>query len=150
MLTKLVPELESQLDFFDSARRYFAITRRYADQAFAGWNGDPKVSDEQFVIAAYQASQIYGISINPASWSITFGGEQLRNIQDREVRRTMEVVMTVDYWRSPSLLSLHLTGNRSAASFQSISRMTSGAFAATGMLKDDKARSSSSFRPDVR
>ena len=97
MLTELVPELESQLDFFDSARRYFAITRRYADQAFAGWNGDPKVSDEQFVIAAYQASQIYGISINPASWSITFGGEQLRNIQDREVRRTMEVVMTVDY-----------------------------------------------------
>ena len=97
MLVELVPELRNQLEFFDSARSYFAITRRYADQALAGWGRDPKVSDEQFVIAAYQASQIYGIAINPDSWSITFGGEQLRNIQDPKVRRMMEVVMTADY-----------------------------------------------------
>jgi hypothetical protein len=97
MLVELAPELRSQLEFFDSANAYFTITRRYADQAMAGWAGDPKVSNEQFVIAAYQASQIYGIGINPASWSVTFGGEQLRNIQDPKVRRMMEVVMTADY-----------------------------------------------------
>jgi hypothetical protein len=97
MLVELAPELRSQLEFFDSANAYFTITRRYADQALAGWDDDPKVTDEQFVIAAYQASQIYGIGINPASWSVTFGGEQLRNIQDQRVRRMMEVVMTSDY-----------------------------------------------------
>src|SRR5215217_3917941 len=89
MLIELAPELRSQLEFFESANAYFTVTRRYADQALAGWNGDPQVSDEQFVIAAYQASQIYGIGINPASWSVTFGGEQLRNIQDPKVRRMM-------------------------------------------------------------
>jgi hypothetical protein len=97
MLVELAPELRSQLEFFDSASAYFTITRRYADQALAGWDSDPKVSDEQFVIAAYQASQIYGIGINPASWSVTFGGDQLRNIQDPKIRRMMEVVMTADY-----------------------------------------------------
>jgi hypothetical protein len=97
MLAQLIPELQSQLEFFDSVNSYFATTRRYADQAFAGWKHDPGISDEQFVIAAYQASQITGIAINPDSWSLTFGGEQLRNIDDPRLRRTLELVLTSDY-----------------------------------------------------
>lgn len=97
MLVQLIPELQSQLEFFQSARNYYGITRRYADVAFAGWNGDTGVTDSQFVIAAYQASQIQGIGINPESWSLTFGGEQLRNISDQRIRRAMELVMTADY-----------------------------------------------------
>jgi hypothetical protein len=97
MLVQLIPEMRTQMEFFDSAGTYYATTRRYAEQAFAGWDGDPRVSDEQFAIAAYQASQIYGIGINGASWSLTFGGEQLRNIADPKTRRTLEVVMTADY-----------------------------------------------------
>jgi hypothetical protein len=97
MLAQLVPELRSQLEFFDSAPPYFAASRVYADQAFAGWRHDPRVSDSQFVIAAYQASQITAISINADSWSLTFGGEQLRNIEDPKIRRNLELVMTSDY-----------------------------------------------------
>jgi hypothetical protein len=97
MLTQLVPELRSQLEFFDNANAYYATTRRYADTAFAGWKGDPKISDEEFVIAAYQASQVNGLGINPDSWSLTFGGEQLRDIEDPKVRRNMELVLTSDY-----------------------------------------------------
>jgi hypothetical protein len=97
MLVQLAPELRNQMEFFDTARAYYATTRRYSDQALAGWAGDPKVSDEQFIIAAYQASQIYGIGINPATWSLTFGGDQLRNIEDQDIRRKMEVVLTTDY-----------------------------------------------------
>ena len=89
MLVQLVPELQGQVEFFDNARAYFATTRRFADDAFAGWKGDPKISDEQFVIAAYQASQITSTGINPDSWSLTFGGEQLRNIDDPEIRRDL-------------------------------------------------------------
>lgn len=97
MLVQLTPELQSQIEFFENARTYFDTTRRYADQAFAGWNGDPRISDEQFVIAAYQASQITAIAINADSWSLTFGGEQLRNIDDPAIRRNLELIMTADY-----------------------------------------------------
>ena len=97
MLAQLVPELQSQLEFFDNTRAYYRTTRRYADEAFAGWKGDPKISDEQFVIAAYQASQVTSIALNPDSWSLTFGGEQLRNVQDPRIRRNLELALTSDY-----------------------------------------------------
>ena len=97
MLAQLVPELQSQLQYFDDVRAYYGVTRKYADQALAAWNGDRRVSDEQFVIAAYQASQITGIGTNAENWALTFGGEQLRNIDDDEVRRNLEVILTSDY-----------------------------------------------------
>ena len=97
MLGQLVPELEGQIEFFDAVRTYYATTRRYADQALAAWDRDPAVSDEQFVIAAYQASQITGLGTNAENWALTFGGEQLRNIDDQKVRRNMEVMLTSDY-----------------------------------------------------
>ena len=97
MLEQLVPELRSQLEFFDSVRTYFATSRGFAEEALAGWNGDPGISDGQFVIAAYQASQISGIGTNAENWALTFGGEQLRNIDDPKVRRNMEIMLTADY-----------------------------------------------------
>jgi hypothetical protein len=97
MLEQLAPELRSQLEFFDGVGTYFGTTRRFADEALRGWEGDPGVSDERFVIAAYQASQITGIAINPDSWSLTFGGSQLRNIDDPKIRRNLELTLTADY-----------------------------------------------------
>jgi len=96
MLLQLVPELRAELQFFANIENYYRVTRRYADQAAAGWNGG-RMTDSEFVIAAYQASQINGIGINPDSWSLTFGGEQLRNIEDPAVRRNLEVMLTSDY-----------------------------------------------------
>lgn len=97
MLIQFVPELKAQIEFFDSAEVYYATARRFADEALAGWKGDPRISDERFVIAAYQASQIYGFGVNPENWTLTFGGEQLRNIEDPKVRRNLELVLTQDY-----------------------------------------------------
>ncbi len=97
MLTQLVPELQSQLEFFDSIRTYYATSRRYADQALAVWNGEAGISDEQFVIAAYQASQIAGIGTNAENWALTFGGDQLRNIENPKIRRNIELMLTADY-----------------------------------------------------
>ena len=96
MLIQLVPELRAELEFFDGVENYYRTTRHYADRAAAGWNG-AKMSDSEFVIAVYQASQVNGIGINPDSWSLTFGGEQLRNIEDPKIRRNLEVVLTSDY-----------------------------------------------------
>jgi hypothetical protein len=97
MLAQLVPELGAELEFFDNSKRYYSTSRRYADQAFLGWKEPGRMRDSDFVIAAYQASQITGIAINPDSWSLTFGGEQLRNIKDPKIRRNLEVVLTADY-----------------------------------------------------
>ena len=97
MLEQLVPELQSQLEFFDSVRTYYATSRRYADQALAGWKSDSEMSDEQFIIAAYQASQVTGLGTNAENWALTFGGDQLRNIEDTKVRRNMELMLTSDY-----------------------------------------------------
>ena len=97
LLTHLAPELQSQLELFHSIRTYFGATRRYADQALAVWAGESELSDGQFVIAAYQASQISGVSTNAENWALTFGGEELRNINDPKIRRNMELMLTADY-----------------------------------------------------
>jgi hypothetical protein len=97
MLEQLRPELRNQLDFFQSARIYYATTRRYADRALAGWGGDAGVNDNDFVIAAYQASQIYGIGINAQTWALTFGGDHLRDIDDPKLRRNLSAILTADY-----------------------------------------------------
>ena len=97
LLDQLRPEIQNQFDFFESARTYYRTTRPYADLALAGWAGDHRINDNQFVIAAYQASQIYGIGINAQNWTLTFGGTQMRDIDDPRVRRNLAVVLTADY-----------------------------------------------------
>ena len=97
MLVQFAPELEAQIQFFDSTKTYYATARRFADEALAAWGGDRRVTDERFVIAAYQASQVYGNGVNAENWTLTFGGEQVRNIEDPQVRRNLELVLTQDY-----------------------------------------------------
>ena len=97
LLANLRPELEGQLNFTDDVRAYYGVTRKFAERALAGWAGDGDVSDNEFVIAAYQASQITGIGTNAENWALTFGGEQLRNIEDGQIRRNLEVILTADY-----------------------------------------------------
>lgn len=97
MLAQLKPNLQSLTDFSASARTYYATTRRYADTAFAGWRRDPEVSDSDFVIAAYQASQIIGIATNSSSWSTVLGADQLRKIEDPETRYQLSFLMSADY-----------------------------------------------------
>jgi hypothetical protein len=97
MLNQLRPELSNQLTFFRTARDYYSTTRNFAGQAVRGWEGNPSVSNGQFVIAAYQASQIYGIGINPQTWALTFGADQLRDIDDPLLRRSLVGVLTADY-----------------------------------------------------
>ena len=97
MLLQLRPELKQLEAFTDSARRYYSITGKYADIALAGWRNDPAVTDRDFVIAAYQASQIYGFNNNGASWALVFGANDLRNIPDPQVRQALTRLMTFDY-----------------------------------------------------
>lgn len=97
LLLELRPALQSSMDFFQTAKDYYATSRAYSDKAFAGWRGDPKVSDEQFVIAAYQASQVYRFGVNGANWASLFGGDRMRDIDSVAVRRSLTNLMAFNY-----------------------------------------------------
>ncbi len=97
MLLQLPPELTQLEALSVAARRYYSVTDRYTNLALAGWRNDPRVSDNDFVIAAYQASQIYGFNNNGASWALVFGANDLRNIPDARARQALTRLMTFDY-----------------------------------------------------
>ena len=97
MLVQLKPELLGLRDLSSSTRNYYAVTGRYADTAFAGWDRNPDVSDEEFVFAAYQASQVVGFNNNGASWALVFGANELRDIDDPQVRAPLTRLMTFEY-----------------------------------------------------
>ena len=97
LLSQLDVELRAWRDFLDGLDDYYATTRKFAATADAGWQADPSVSDEEFVIAAYQASQVTAVGNNSAVWAQIFGAEDLRNIEDLEVRTNLARLMTFDY-----------------------------------------------------
>ena len=97
LLVELRPEMAHQHQVMAAIRAYFATTAHYADTAYAGWRRDPRVSDSQFVTAAYQASQVYGVSSNGQTWATIFGGDQLRRIRDPAIRSPLQRLMTYDY-----------------------------------------------------
>lgn len=97
MLAQLKPNLQLLSDYYSSARVYYATTRRYSKVAFAGWRDEPQVRDADFVIAAYQASQIIGIGTNGSTWATVLGADQLRRIDDLAIRNDLSFLMSADY-----------------------------------------------------
>lgn len=93
MLSRLKPELQNQLAVYEAGRTYYKVTRRYADIAFGGWRNDPKVSEKEFVIAAYEASQIYATAANNAAWATIFGADRLKTIDDPVIRNNLSFLM---------------------------------------------------------
>jgi hypothetical protein len=97
LLQELKPALKSFTDFYDAAKIYYATTDDYSRRAFAGWRRDTAVNDEQFVVAAYQASQIYTWGLNGTNWASIFGSDRLRDIDDPKVRSGLTTLMTISY-----------------------------------------------------
>lgn len=97
VLRGLKPELNNMVGNFRTLADYYVVTRRYADTAFAGWRGETGVSDREFVIAAYQASQNTFTGINNSSWSEIFGSDRLRDLDDQKLRDELAVLMTADF-----------------------------------------------------
>lgn len=97
LLTQLDGQLAGFIDYIESLGPYYEVAGRYGDRAAAAWEGDPSVSDEEFVIAAYQASQVNGISNNADVWGAIFGAENLRDIEDPVIRSNLGSIMTFDF-----------------------------------------------------
>ena len=97
LLEQLDTELTAFVNYIDGLRAYYDSVEVYSDRAKRGWAGDPAISDTDFVIAAYQASQINAVGNNNAAWSAIFGADNLRDIDDPVVREALARVMTYDY-----------------------------------------------------
>ena len=97
LLNQFKPELRYQFDQFDRLQAYLTTTGDYAKIALAGWDHDPKVTDSQFVISAYQASQATGSTTNTQAWASIFGGSQVQNISDPELRARLVRVLSIDF-----------------------------------------------------
>ena len=97
MLIQLVPQFDFLQSFFVAARPYYQVTRAYTDVALRGWRGDSGVSDRDFVIAAYQASQIFVMGFNSSALSATMGIDRLKDIDDVRLRSHLSYLMFQDY-----------------------------------------------------
>jgi|SRR5690348_2738766 hypothetical protein len=97
VLHNLRPEIADMVANFRTIYAYYDSTGHYAQLAFSGWRGDPKVSDRDFVVGAFQASQIYYTGLNNDTWSQIYGSDRLRTINDRAIRKDLSVLMTTDY-----------------------------------------------------
>lgn len=108
LLAQLDDELAEFVEYIDSVGRYYESASGYSDRAAAAWEGDRSISDSEFVIAAYQASQVNGIANNADVWGAIFGAENLRDIDDPVIRRNLGNIMTFDY----SLTDLQAVASR--------------------------------------
>lgn len=97
MIAQLGPSLDLLDQYFVSVRDYYRVTRNYANIALAGWANNPSVSDSDFVIAAYQASQITGLITNGSAWATVLGADQLRRIDDERLRTNLSTLISSDY-----------------------------------------------------
>ena len=97
----LIYRIRPQLELLDKTepgeKTYYATTRRYAEVALAAWAGDRRVSDRDFVIAAYQASQITGLPIEGQVMNEVLGGDEVRKVDDPALRDALTRVMTFNY-----------------------------------------------------
>jgi hypothetical protein len=97
MLINLKPELENSVGYDRTIENYYVLTRKYATTAFAGWRRDPRVSDRDFVIAAYQASQTNYEAMDTSGWAQAFGAERVSKIDDTLLQRDIGRLMSINF-----------------------------------------------------
>lgn len=96
LVERLRPTLEATDKQSIGEEAYYATTRRYAQTALRGWEHGAVVSDEDFVVAAYQASQVTGFGANGQTFSTLIGADQVRGIDDPNLRNAMNQVLGYD------------------------------------------------------
>lgn len=96
LLNQFKPELTYQFDEYHRLKTYMETTGEYGEVALKGWRNDPSITDKQFVIAAYQASQVTGSAINTQTWAGIFGSNQVQNITDPNLRSALIRVLSID------------------------------------------------------
>ena len=97
LITQLQPRLRQLQGLTADDIAYYGVVRGFAKTAKAGWASDPAVSDRDFVVAAFQATEISPFNNNPFYDGSLIGVEEVRQVDDAETR---ERLMTLISYRS--------------------------------------------------
>jgi hypothetical protein len=97
LLHRMQPELARMRASAAVQLRYYEITRRFADIALAGWAEHPKVANRDFVVGAYQASQVVG-SANVSPLAMILDNEDVRKIDDPALQSALLRVVNFNYY----------------------------------------------------
>ena len=97
LITQLQPKVRELRSLAADDQAYYAVVRRYAKVARAGWARDPAVSDRDFVIAAFQATELSSFNNNPFYDGSLLTVEEVRKVDDTALR---ERLLTLISYRS--------------------------------------------------
>jgi len=86
LIQRLQLDIQNDLEVIASTIAYQDVVRNYSIQAIDALNGDESVSDEQFVIAAYQASQINPPWSNRSTFNEIFSTGQLNLLKSDDLK----------------------------------------------------------------
>ena len=81
-------------------KSYYATTKAYGETALRAWEDQEVVSDSDFLVAAYQASQIMAGTSEVEVFAELIGADNVRNIKDADLQRRVQ-----DFIINPSNLS---------------------------------------------
>lgn len=96
LLSRLHKDISNDITLLDTEIAYQKVVRLYAMTAVDALNGVNNVSDEQFVIGAYQASQVNGIWGNRATYDEMLSTGQFNLIKDEDLKSMIFGYFAVD------------------------------------------------------
>jgi hypothetical protein len=85
-IERLITDIELERALWGRAIEYFGTARNYADIAMAGFSSPPEDLDEQWLIALYQASQVWYVSPNRSTFDELQSTGRIVNIRDEGLR----------------------------------------------------------------
>ena len=97
LLQRLSEDLKNDHDAMISVVNYLTVVRQYAMRALDALNGENDVNDEDFVIGAYQASQINPLWSNRATYNEMLSTGQINLIKNEQLKDFLFSYYSVDY-----------------------------------------------------
>jgi len=88
-LQRLHSDIELERALWGRAIDYFGTARTYADQAMAGFSAPPDALGEQWLIALYQASQVWYVAPNRSTFDELQSTGRIVHIRDEALRTTL-------------------------------------------------------------
>lgn len=99
-LELLIPANKLFEENAEDFKAYYAITKAYGETALRAWEGQEAISNADFLVAAYQASQIMAGTSEIEVFAELIGADNIRNIKDVDLQRRLQ-----NYIINPSNLS---------------------------------------------
>ena len=97
LITQLQPKVRELIGLTVDDQAYYAVVRSYAKVAKAGWAHSPAVTDRDFVVAAFQATELSSFNNNPFYDGSLLSVEEVRKVDDTALR---ERLLTLVSYRS--------------------------------------------------